>query len=80
MKQATRHDEEGLCQTRLKLDEVHLRIDIINPRHMRRRDTVVVLCVCLSVRYQASCCIPCLQCGVIRFLMAFQTHELRGFL
>ena len=31
---------------------------IINPRRMRRRVTVVVLCVCLSVCNRASCYIP----------------------
>ena len=36
---------------------------IVNPRCMRCGVTVVVLCMCkcLSVCYQASCCIPCLQ-------------------
>ena len=32
-----------------------------NPRRMRRRVTVVVLCVRVSVCYQASCYIPCLR-------------------
>ena len=33
---------------------------IFNPRRMRRRVAVVVLCVCLSVCYRANCYIPCL--------------------
>ena len=42
------------------------------------RVTVVVLCVYVSVCHQTSCYIHCtsfasLNCGVIRFLMAFQT-------
>ena len=33
---------------------------VINPRRMRCRVTVVVLYVCVSICYQASCYIPCL--------------------
>ena len=51
---------------------------------MHWRVMVVVLCVCVClVRYHASCCILHLQvqnCGVIRFLMAFQRHDLCEFL
>ena len=39
------------------VDRCTVRI-IINPRRMRRRVTVVVLCVCLSVCYHASCYMP----------------------
>ena len=51
-----------------------------NPWHMRRRIIVVILCVCVSVCYEASCCIPLTspKYGVVRFLMAFQTYDLYG--
>ena len=61
-----------------------MRVCIINPRRMHHRVTVVVLCVCLSVTTLAATC-TCIylvvspKCSVIRFLMAFQMHDLCGF-
>ena len=53
---------------------------IINPRRIHRRVTVFVLCVCLSVIMLAATYLVCeSNFGVVRFLMAFQTHDLCGF-
>ena len=56
---------------------------IINPRRMCWRVTVVILCVCVSVCQSvtklATTYLVCKSCGVTRFLMAFQTHDLCEF-
>ena len=57
---------------------------VINPRRMRRRVTVVVLCVCLSVCLSVNSVTAAYfvcesQARVIWFLMAFQSHVLCGF-
>ena len=42
----------------IQSDDFYLRVVFINPRRMRRRVTVVVLCVCLSVYYHKISCLP----------------------
>ena len=36
-----------------------LNLFLINPQRMRRRDTVVVLCVCVSVAMLTALCLIC---------------------
>ena len=43
------------------LNEMGKSYGIINPWHMHRKVTVVVLCVCVSICYQASCYISRLR-------------------
>ena len=55
--------------------------NIINPRRMREGYGSRSVCVCVSVCLSATTLISFASpnCNVIRFLMAFQTHDLCGF-